>query len=496
MMLWKNLPWWRILRILVAGVVLLVLMGGTWFFPGYENVFVSQFGSSLLALTSAFSLGAFLAVAAVAAVTLLVGRLYCSILCPLGILQDLMMLFKGRFAFQGAYRRIKYPFFFLVLGLACAGLMLPLAFLMPSANFVAIENHVFREVCARVFYWLDLPIGEVTVHPVLGGFISAWAVFILLAILVRWRGRIYCNTLCPVGALLSLIAKFSYWKITLTDRCVRCGACERVCKSGCIDVKNRRVINENCVMCLNCIGKCKFSALKFEHRKPALENRVPVSGARREFLIAGGALVAGLAAGKAAHALGGRKISAEDYAPAMPPGAVSYDRFASHCVSCGLCIAACKGHVLAHATGQYGLRGFLQPYMRFSNGACEFNCNECIKVCPCGALDKLALDEKKHWRVGLARYVETRCISYIDGTDCGACAEHCPVGALEMVPYKETTIPKVHENLCIGCGACENICPARPVKAIRVNGVAKQHFVEKPVATKSAVLDSEEDFPF
>ena len=194
MMLWKNLPWWRILRILVAGVVLLVLMGGTWFFPGYEKVFVSQFGSSLLALTSAFSLGAFLAVAAVAAVTLLVGRLYCSILCPLGILQDLMMLFKGRFAFQGAYRRIKYPFFFLVLGLACAGLMLPLAFLMPSANFVAIENHVFREVCARVFYWLDLPIGEVTVHPVLGGFISAWAVFILLAILVRWRGRIYCNT--------------------------------------------------------------------------------------------------------------------------------------------------------------------------------------------------------------------------------------------------------------------------------------------------------------
>ena len=198
----------------------------------------------------------------------------------------------------------------------------------------------------------------------------------------------------------------------------------------------------------------------------------------------------------AAHALGGRKISAEDYAPAMPPGAVSYDRFASRCVSCGLCIAACKGHVLAHATGQYGLRGFLQPYMRFSNGACEFNCNECIKVCPCGALDKLALDEKKHWRVGLARYVETCCISYIDGTDCGACAEHCPVGALEMVPYKETTIPKVHENLCIGCGACENICPARPVKAIRVNGVAKQHFVEKPVATKSAVLDSEEDFPF
>ena len=143
---WKKLPWWRILRILAAGIVLVALMGGTWFFPGYEKVFISQFGSSLLALTSAFSLGAFLAVASVAVMTLLAGRLYCSILCPLGILQDLMMFFKGSFAFQGTYRHIKYPFFFLVLGLACAGLMLPLAFLMPSANFVAIENNVFREV--------------------------------------------------------------------------------------------------------------------------------------------------------------------------------------------------------------------------------------------------------------------------------------------------------------------------------------------------------------
>lgn len=491
-----KLPSWRrILRIVGAGIVLIALTGGIWFFPGHEAIFVSQFGSSLLALISSFSLGALAAVLLIAVLTLLVGRIYCSILCPLGILQDLLMVFKRRFAFQGTYRRIKYPVLALLIGLACGGLMLPLAYLMPSANFVSIVNNVFREVCAKVFYLFDLSIGAVTIHPTLGGFISAWIVFLLLAAAVRWRGRVYCNTLCPVGALLSLLSRFSYWKITIADSCVSCGACERVCKSGCIDSKNRRVVNENCVMCLNCLDQCRFSALKFTHRtvKPPEEAH---SASRRDFLAAGGALVAGIAAGKAAHALGGKRSESNICAPAMPPGALSYDRFSSRCVSCGLCIAACKGHVLAHATDQYGLRGFLQPYMRFSNGACEFNCNECMKVCPCGALDKLTLEEKKHWRVGLARYTQTYCISYLEGTDCGACAEHCPVGALEMVPYKETTLPKVNESLCIGCGACENICPARPVKAIRIHGAAKQHFVEKPAATQSAVLDSEEDFPF
>lgn len=496
-MKWKLPAWPRALRIAVAGVVLIALTGGIWFFPGHEAVFVSQFGSSLLALISSFSLGALAAVLAVAVLTLLVGRIYCSVLCPLGILQDLLMVFRRRFAFQGTYRRIKYPVLALLAGLACGGLMLPLAFLMPSANFVSIVNNVFREVCAKVFYCFDLPIGAVTVHPALGGFISAWIVFILLAAAVRWRGRIYCNTLCPVGALLSLVSRFSRWKITIADNCVSCGACERVCKSGCIDSGNRRVVNENCVMCLNCLGQCKFSALKFTHPSAAKITGAEVqSSSRRNFLIAGGALVAGAAAGKAAHALGGKRHEPNACAPAMPPGAVSYERFSARCVSCGLCIAACKGHVLAHAADQYGLRGFLQPYMRFSGGACEFNCNECMKVCPVGALDRLTLEEKKHWRVGLARYTRTHCISYVDGTDCGACAEHCPVGALEMVPYKETTLPKVNESLCIGCGACENICPARPVKAIRIDGVPEQRFVEKPLATQSAVLDSEEDFPF
>ena len=212
-MKWKLPAWPRALRIAVAGVVLIALTGGIWFFPGHEAVFVSQFGSSLLALISSFSLGALAAVLAVAALTLLVGRIYCSVLCPLGILQDLLMVFKRRFAFQGTYRRIKYPVLALLAGLACGGLMLPLAFLMPSANFVSIVNNVFREVCAKVFYCFDLPIGAVTVHPALGGFISAWIVFILLAAAVRWRGRIYCNTLCPVGALLSLVSRFSRWKI-------------------------------------------------------------------------------------------------------------------------------------------------------------------------------------------------------------------------------------------------------------------------------------------
>ena len=487
-----RVPVYRTARILIAALSFFLFLSATWFVKGYEGFYAGQIGSDLLKLAAGrFTVGVLVAAAVIVVLTLLFGRFYCSVICPLGILQDFMMVFKRKFGQQKSYRVLRYSVFGCVIAALAGGFILPLALLMPSSNFLMIENNIFRRIWQMVSNLLELDVPNQALNPAFSGYLAAWAVFLLLLVLTRWRGRIYCNTLCPVGALLGLLSRKARYKVTLTDACVSCGACERACKSGCIDAKNRTVNNENCVMCLNCLDKCKFNALKFI---PAGKKQV-LSASRRDFLITGGAVAGGLAAGLAVSKLGG-KLGGGEVPPVMPPGAGSYEEFQRKCVSCGLCIGACKGHVLTHSALQYGIGGILQPYLNFKRGACEFNCTSCMDVCPCGALEKIPLPEKKRLRLGLVHYNSSVCIPFVDGTDCGACSEHCPVGALEMVPYKETKIPHVHENLCIGCGACQNICPVTPTPAVVVHGVAKQFLVEKPKQTAPVKLKAEEDFPF
>ena len=242
-------------------------------------------------------------------------------------------------------------------------------------------------------------------------------------------------------------------------------------------------------MCMNCLTQCKFDAIQFSAKKPELtKDDLP---GRREFLVNAAAAAGGLTAGLLL-----RKTAAPTPGVVMPPGAGSFDRFTSRCVGCGLCISACRGNVLTPSIREYGLRGFMQPHLDFNKGECNFHCKQCVTVCPCGALLPLSKREKQHLRIGIARYNPKLCVAYLNGQDCGACAEHCPVGALTMEPYKNTTIPKVNENFCIGCGACQYICPIQPVKAIVVEGVANQQRVEESKQEKEIRLSAEEDFPF
>ena len=186
----------------------------------------------------------------------------------------------------------------------------------------------------------------------------------------------------------------------------------------------------------------------------------------------------------------------------MPPGAGSRDEFLRRCTGCGLCIANCTGHTLKPAFLEYGLAGMGQPVLSFEVGKCEFECRNCSNLCPTGALKKLTADEKHHCRIGEVRYYRERCVVVTDGTSCGACAEHCPTGALQMVPYRDhLTIPQVVEELCIGCGCCQYICPVSGAegKAVMVHGVAEQTRAADPhrVLEKTETEQPEtEEFPF
>ena len=467
----------KLLRIILAGIVLAAFAGHLAKVVRIPGIFRTQAAPDFLSFLAEFSLGAGIALLLILLLTLCLGRVYCSILCPLGILQDIMSLFRfrRRYRFTGWKKYIRAPFFWFVTGLAAAGFMLPLVLLLPSSNFFSMFNALGGVAGERLGC---------------GAMITGWAVFVILFLSVLWKGRIFCNTLCPVGAVLAFCSRHARYKVTLApDKCVRCGACEKVCKSSCIDSKNKTVANEECVMCMNCLTSCAKGAISVQESSSVLKKAIP---GRRDFLLQTGALAGGAAVGTLNKLTGQTKSAL----PVMPPGAGSIDRFTSRCVGCGLCISACKGKVLRPAMTEYGLRGFLQPVLDPFKGACDFNCSKCSNICPCGALSPLPLKEKRQTRIGLATYFPELCVAYKDGQDCGACAEHCPVGALEMVEYKDTMIPKVNTALCIGCGACQNICPVRPKAAIMVNGVTAQIRVEKPKATESKSLSAEEDFPF
>ena len=162
----------------------------------------------------------------------------------------------------------------------------------------------------------------------------------------------------------------------------------------------------------------------------------------------------------------------------VPAGAQSLKNFSEKCTGCQICVSACKANILKPSLLEWGLSGLMQPYMDFTDGYCLYTCHACTKACPTGAIKFLSGREKKRVKTGTAKFKPSLCVVKTDGTDCAACAEHCPVQAIEMIPFNTKRksaqfIPHVHEEVCIGCGACEYICPVRPHRAIVVQGLSE-----------------------
>ncbi|MFA7231869.1 MAG: 4Fe-4S binding protein, partial [Victivallaceae bacterium] len=422
--------------------------------------------------------------------TLIFGRLYCSFLCPLGILQDIFsffsrILFHRRKYFyqeQKNYQKIRYSVLAGLIIMLLLGVMLPMAMVEPFSAF----GRICFNICKPVYIWsnnLLYSTGKFdNLNPMNYPPFSAFALsvsavfFIFIGVLAVLRGRLFCNTICPAGALLGLISRVSWLRLQLdAEKCVKCGMCVKRCKSGCISLDEKKLDFERCVMCLDCVSACKFSsikpvAVKFKDRKQA-------DATRRDFMISLG--------GAAVGAIILPPLLKSSFKPAkipiMPPGALALDRFNSKCTACHLCVSACPGKVLKPAGLEYGLAGMLQPRLDFKAGMCEYECAECSNICPTGALMPLTLERKKTLRIGMVQYNQRICVVQTDKTHCGACAEHCPTTAVHMEPWEDgLTIPRISPELCIGCGCCENICPVLPVKAITVSGVKIQEQVKSP----------------
>ena len=502
----------KYVRIAAAAVMFVLFAAVAVGFRPLDAILVTQFGPGLLRLTSGLFLGTLAAVALISLATLLFGRIYCSVLCPLGILQDGISFLThwkkwkaNRYRFMDT-RPVKYGVFLFVLILGAAGVMLPLVALLPSSNFFTIVSNVFLnffnlilELLARaaqgvaengflahfkVAHGPGAPGWYESVNPPAAAFGFSLGVFLVVAALAAWRGRIYCNTLCPVGAVLSLIGRKPLYRIALSqDMCVCCGMCEAACKGGAINSKKKSVLAENCVMCFNCIPACKRGGVKLEKR-PKMAS---FSLSRRHFIGAAGGVVAGAGVAVIARKIESALPPKPSCEPAMPPGAGNAERFHSKCVGCGICIRECEGKVLVPAVGQYGLAGFMQPVVDYSRGSCVYTCNRCSNVCPPNALLPLSLAEKQRTRIGIASVNADTCVG------CGICASKCPAKAIEIVSELDGRKAVVGSDNCIGCGVCQNVCPLPDGPAITVSGVSEQILVKNAEARNELKLNESED---
>lgn len=436
--------------------------------------------------------------------TLVFGRIYCSVICPLGVLQDIVGWFgkkarKNRYTYSKAMSWLRYGMLgiFLIVFIAGAGTAVQL--LAPYSAFGRIATMLLQPLWMLVnnmlallaehyesydFYSVDVWMKSL---PVL---LIALITLVVLAVLAWRNGRTYCNTICPVGTVLSFFARYSFLKITFDEgKCKNCSLCTKNCKSACIDFKNHKVDYSRCVVCGDCISSCKFGALSYHnarlhkahHKGVSSEN---VDSGKRSFLVATALVSTAALAQESKHVDGGladilEKKAPERKTPLTPPGSLSHTHFSGHCTGCQLCVSKCPNDVLRPSTD---LMHLMLPEMSFEKGYCRPECTRCSEVCPAGAFHLIDKEEKSGIQIGHAVVAADFCISALGEAECGNCARHCPTGAIEMVPSDpddelSPSVPAVNENVCIGCGACEYLCPVRPLSAIHVEG----HEVHKMV---------------
>ncbi len=484
-------------------------------------------------------------VVALIALTLVFGRIYCSVICPLGVLQDgvswLAARRRGhRFTHVPALNWLRYG----VLAAFAVALMAGLGVLASLIEPYSAYGRIAMSLLAPLYAWgnnllalIAERMDSYAFHSVevwlkgLGPLLVAIATLATISVLAWRGGRTWCNAICPVGTALGTLARFSLFKPRIdADKCVHCGLCERGCKASCIDAKAGTIDASRCVACMDCLENCRRGAIDYglakkrraggrseesaatvEWTPPSAQHSdgagmesetsiqplaaAPETGegagreadagagsgselSRRAFLSAAGLLaLEGVAQAQAIKVDGGLapiedKVEPQRATPLAPPGSQGWSQLDSHCTSCQLCVSACPNQVLRPSKR---LEHWMRPEMSYERGYCRPECTKCASVCPTGAILPITAAEKSALQIGHAVWVKERCVVLTDGVSCDNCARHCPSGAIHMAPSDprdlgSPRIPMIDPERCIGCGACEHLCPSRPRSAIYVEG--------------------------
>lgn len=481
----------RKIRIILATVM---FIGITWLFldfTGTAHHWLSWMPKAQL--LEALLAGNVIVVVLLSALTLIFGRIYCSVICPLGVMQDIIGWLgkkakKNRYSFSKALSWLRYSVLVVFLVAHLVGLTVLVQLLAPYSAFGRIAANLLQPVWmagnnllaavaehmdSYAFYTTDIWLRSASS-------LAIAAVTLIILFVLAWRhGRTYCNTICPIGTILSFLARFSFLKVSFDkDKCRNCSLCSKNCKAACIDFKNHTVDYTRCVVCGDCIESCKFDALKYARATQKSDKPANTDTARRSFLIGSALVSTAVLAQEKKKVDGGLaaiadRVIPERQTPLTPPGSLSAQNMARNCTGCQLCITECPNQVLRPSSD---LMTLMQPVMSYERGYCRPECSRCSEVCPAGAIKPITPIEKSAIQIGHAVWIKQNCVAVNDDVPCGNCARHCPTGAIEMIPLDpedgdSPMVPSVNEAICIGCGACEHLCPGKNGQtAIMVEG--------------------------
>jgi polyferredoxin len=436
---------------------------------------------------------------------LFLGRFFCGWLCPLGTILDLVTARISKSApLRWLSGRTKYWLLLPLLGaslfnLNLAGLFDPIAILLRGLTFCLhplLGDTVRgawrglygtmgeqRDLLApgyRLISGYLLPFRE-ALYPL--AFASA-AILLLVIFLERYGERTWCRQLCPLGTLLGIAARFAPLLRTPVAPCSTCNRCADVCPAG----FDREIMQkEECLSCLACVAACPTNKVHFSfgvqaEAAPLMERRVFIGGLFSGFMVA---------------KLFRFRDPAKESRLLRPPGVKSEDAFLKKCVRCGECMKVCLKNALYPALSQAGLEGLYTPLLLPRLGYCEYNCSLCGQVCPTGAIPDLPLAEKKRQVIGKAVFDKNHCLPFAKRVDCIVCEEHCPIPQkairseqVRMKGFDGRDVlvkqPYVVDELCNGCGICENVCPLEGKAAIEIFAVKDK----TPLKEASAVADT------
>ncbi len=450
--------------------------------------------------------------------SLIFGRFFCGWVCPLGTLIQLaekLPLRKRKDVIQSnRWHRSQVIKYYLLGGLLVAallgvqwtGVLDPLSLVIRSMGLVVLPmfEWILRPVFEAAYQHNPLGITALTepIYDSLQGSLMSFnqphfyqvvlfaLLFFGILALSFVRYRFWCRILCPLGALLGVLARFGAFRVLQTEGCINCRLCTYECQ-GAADPEIREGWRPSeCVVCGNCTAACTEGGLEFGFRRPRLHAQTAFAGTavpRRHFLIAlaGGAVTAPVLR------LGEKEVRPQPLL-IRPPGARPEREFLQLCIRCGECMKVCLTNGLQPTLLEAGLEGLWSPRLVPRIGYCEYNCTLCGQVCPTQAIRLLQPEEKRKVVIGLAFFDTSRCLPYAFQTNCIVCEEHCPTPKkaiwfeeVEVVRHdgERRTVkqPHVDIELCIGCGICETKCPVQDLPAIRVTSANEDRNPENRV---------------
>ena len=437
--------------------------------------------------------------------TLVLGRVVCGWICPLGsVHQAFSSVFKkARFLKPKREETASTGWKYIILAVVVvgsifavnlAGFLDPLSFLVRSFTAAVLPSAALAlSQVVRFLYGIHIPslaqplsqfLENLAVNRI---FLQGFAIGLLFlgAVLLNlWKERFWCRYLCPAGALLGLAARWNVLKLRIDeDACIKCGLCTQHCPTQAEPYPNPHWRSSECIYCATCAAICPTAAIGFPGS--AKPERLKTVDVRKRRLVL--ASLVGLAAAPLF------RIAPAGKRPHLklirPPGALAEDRFLARCVKCGECMKACPTNGLQPALHEAGPEGLWTPSLVPTVGYCEYYCSLCSQVCPTDAIRKLTVEEKIKVKIGSSWINKNRCIPYVLGKSCIVCEEHCPTSpkAIKFVMV-ETKLPDgtiatqkapvIDQDLCIGCGICENKCPVVDDPAIFVTSIG-EHRSEK-----------------